>query len=437
MATRSARSRAAIAAAALITVAFGAGACANSDDGAGSGEAETFTYWSMWKEGEEQQKVIATAIADYEKETGVKVEVQWQGRDNLKKLVPALNTNNVPDLVDGSYVNGYSSLAASNQARGLKDAYELKVDGKAVNELVPEKYLKSIDIKLKDGQPWMLPYQLQSDAIWFNAATHPDLKANPPKTWEEFVTVLDTLKAKGEAPIAADGDIGGYNAAWLATVVVQSSGPGAFKKIAEDPTGQAWKSPEVLDAATKVSQLAKGGYFIKGYDASKFPLQQQKWADNNAALIYMGTWLPVEASSYAAAGFEYGSFPFPSTNGTKSQRLDFAGWMMPKKAKNAEAAGKFATFFLGKKYQDAWGTEAKGLPLREDAATSPELAGVQASIKDADTYRQALDGVAFTGYNEKVFNPNSDKLFLGKSTPQEFVEAMASEQADYWKSQGK
>jgi raffinose/stachyose/melibiose transport system substrate-binding protein len=431
---RSARKTAVLAIVAL-AVTLGASACSRSAAEAGGGD--TFTYWSMWKVGEPQQKVIASAIADFEKQTGIHVKAQWQGRSNLQKLTPALNTNSVPDLVDGPYVKAYPALVATEQALGLKAAYATKVDGKPAGELIPQKYLKAANINLPDGQPWMLPYQVQSDAVWYNGATLPDVKANPPTTWDQFVALLEKTKASGVAPIAADGDVSGYNAAWLATLIVREGGPGTLKEIAQDPSGQAWKQPLALDAAKKVERLVKGGFFISGYGASKFPLQQQKWANNKAAFIFMGSWLPTESGSYAAAGFDYQSFPFPKVGEADSMRADLSGFMVPKKAKHADAAQKFAAFFLGKKYQDAWGRDAKVIPVREDSPTSPELAGVQAALKSATSYHQQNDGVAFPGYNEKLFWANSDQLFLGKVSAQQFVDKMAIDQAEYWKKQRK
>jgi raffinose/stachyose/melibiose transport system substrate-binding protein len=417
----------------LAVVALVCAGCGGSS--APGGADKSFTYWSMWKVGEPQQKVIAEAITDFEKQTGIKVNAQWQGRNNLQKLVPALNTNSVPDLVDGPYVKAYPALVATNQTLGLQSAYDAEVDGKKVSELIPEKYRKSIDISLDDGQPWMLPYQIQSDAVWYNAAQHPEIKANPPKTWDEWITMMNELKAKGETPLAADGDIAGYNAAYLSTLMLRNGGPGTLMKTAEDKTGQAWKSPEALNAAKDVEQLVKGNYLIEGYNASKFPAQQQRWANNDAVFMFMGSWLPTESSSYAKPGFEYGSFPFPKTDSHDSARVDFSGFMVPKKAQHPDAAQQFAAFFLGKKYQDAYGLQAKGIPVRSDAAISPELKSVQETINRASSYHQQNDGVAFPGYNEKVLWANSDLLFLGKLSAEEFVAKMAQDQAAYWKNQ--
>lgn len=421
----------ALQAAAGAVLLFAVSACM----GAGSGGDADLTYWSMWKVGEPQQKVMAKAVADFEKETGLDVDVQWQGRNNLQKLVPTLNTNSVPDLVDGPYVKAVPALVATNQAHALGAAYARDVEGSTVSELIPKKYLDTIDIKLSNGQPWMLPYQITSDAVWYNAAEHPEIKKNPPATWDEWIAAMNKIKGSGEAPLAADGDVAGYNAYYFTTLLLREDGPGALEKVAKDKSGQAWRQPDVLAAAEKVEQLVDGGYLIKGYRASKFPAQQQKWANNKAAFLFMGSWLPTESSTYAAEGFDYASFPFPTTGSHKSMRVDFSGFMVPKKADDAEAAQKFAAFFLRKEYQDAWGAKAKVIPIREDAKTSPEMAGIQKSIKSAKQFHQQNDGVAFPGYNEKVFWPNSDKLFLGDMSAKEFVDAMAEDQARYWRNQ--
>ncbi|MCL2730211.1 MAG: extracellular solute-binding protein [Actinomycetia bacterium] len=404
--------------------------------GTGPGSSKEFTYWSMWKQGEPQQKVIAAAVADFQRQTGVKVKVQWQGRNNLQKLVPALNTNSVPDLVDGPYVKLVPALVATRQSLGLTAAFDTAVDGTTAGKLVPAKYLKTIDIKDAAGKPWMLPYSLTSDAVWYDAAAHPELRTDPPRTWDDFIALLNRLKQAGQTPLAADGDVTGYNAAYLSTLIVRNLGPGGLKKIASDRTGNAWLDPAVLDAAKKVEQLVRGGYLIDGYKASKWPAQQQKWANGKAALMFMGSWLPTESATYAEKGLTYASFPFPTTGaGHDSMRADFVGFAVPKKAHHAADAQRFAAFLLNKKYQDELGQEAKVIPVRADAATSPEMAGVKKSLDSADSFHQQNDGVAFPGYNEKLFWAKDDELFFGKISADTFVHDMQAAQAAYWKDQ--
>lgn len=424
---------------ALAVTAGAALALSACGGGTGSPAAEggTLTYWSMWKVGEPQQKVIEGAIADFEEETGATVKVQWQGRSNVQKLVPALNTNNVPDIVDGPYAKLAPVLGDTGEALPLDAAYAADVDGTKVSELIPEKYLKVSNIQDKDGKPWMLPYSLSSDGIWYDAAAHPELETAPPASWDEFIAVLDKFKAEGKVPLAADGDIAGYNSMWFTTALIRTDGTGAFAEVAADKTGAAWDAPSVLAAAEKVEQIAHGDYLVKGYNASKWPAQQQVWANGGAELMLNGSWIPTETGTYAAADFKFSSFPFPPVEDKPtSVRADFVGWAVPKKAKNPELAQQLATHMLKKEYQDAYGTDAKVLPIRTDAATAPEMASVKKALDSAEEIYLQNDGVTSPGYVEKILWPVDDELFLGKITAAEFVAKMKSAQIQYWKDNG-
>ncbi len=430
---RFSKTLAVLAGAALALTACGGGGTTGAD----AKDGGTVTYWSMWKVGEPQQKVIAGAIKDFETQTGAKVKVQWQGRSNTTKLVPALNTNNVPDLVDGSYAKLAPVLGDTGEALPLANAYATDADGKKVSELIPAKYLAASNIKGADGQPWMLPYSLTSDAIWFNAAKHPDLVSAPPANWDAFIAVLNKEKAAGQIPLAADGDIAGYNSMWFSNLVIHSQGPGSLKKIAADKTGAAWDSPAALAAAQKVQQLAQGGYLINGYNASKWPAQQQAWANGGADLLLNGSWIPTETGTYAAKDFKYSSFPFPAVADQPAMaRADFVGWAIPKKAKNTDTAQKLAAFMLNKKYQDELGTQAKVLPIRAEAQTDPEMASIKDAMDKATEVYQADDGITFPGYTTKVYWPIDDELFLGKIDAAQFVAKMKAAQISYWKAQG-
>lgn len=413
-------------------------ACSGGSSG-DDGPSTEFTYWSMWNEGEAQQEVMAQAIEDFEAETGITVNVQWQGRDNVQRVVPTLSTPTVPDLVDSSFVKLYPALVATDQALGLSEAWQTEVDdGQTVADLIPADYLDSIDITTADGEPWMVPYNLTSDAIWFNAAEHPELVENPPATWDDFIALLDELKADGIAPLAADGDIPGYNVYWFSTILLRLEGPGALYDLASDETGAAWDDPAVLQAAEMVQQLVDGGYFIDGYDASKFPTQQQQWADNQAALLFMGSWAPTETTPYAAEDFEYASFPFPTIgdSGHDSARADFSGFAVPANAQHADAAQQFAAFYLRGEYQSALAQDAGLIPIRADAEVAPEQQSVFEHLGSAGSFHQQNDGVAFPGYNDQVFWNLDDALVLGNSTAEEFVDQAQTATIEYWENQG-
>lgn len=93
------RRRKVVAALAVAALGLGALAACGKDKTEAGGDKE-LTYWSMWKPGEDQQKVLQAAIEEFEKSTGIKVTVQWSGRDVLKQVAARLNAGDPPDLTD-------------------------------------------------------------------------------------------------------------------------------------------------------------------------------------------------------------------------------------------------------------------------------------------------------------------------------------------------
>ncbi|MCC2594294.1 ABC transporter substrate-binding protein [Tessaracoccus sp. OS52] len=424
-----------IAGGALALTACGSGgnsADAEAGDGAAQ-KPESITYWSMWNEDEPQQQVIAQAIEGFEAGTGIKVNVEWQGRGVTQSLIPALNTNKVPDIADSPFLKLAPVFAGSGQAADLTAVYDSEVDGEAVKDLVGERNLIE-GRTVVDGKPWLLPYTVSSDAIWFDAAAYPEFASNPPQTWDEFAEALAQLKADGVAPLAQDGDIGGYNAAWFVTQYIRENGPGSFYSLVEDPSGAGWDAPEVLEAAKRVESLVTNGYFIDGYGASKFPAQQQAWGAHKAALLFNGSWIPAETGTYVDEGFEFASFPMPVNGDKHYARADYVGFVIPEKSANKEWAGQFAASVLQKEYQDAAGVEAKVLPIRSDAEVSPTLQGIKDDIDAAEGLYQQLDGIMFPTYVDTVLFPSSNEFITGKLTAEEYIATLKAATVDYWKN---
>ncbi|WP_245822962.1 ABC transporter substrate-binding protein [Brachybacterium avium] len=408
-------------------------ACGGSSSGSGSGDS--ITYWSNWKEGESQQAVMKEAVAAFEEESGITVNVEWQGRQVTQKIVPALNTPQVPDIIDGAFAKLAPVLAATGQVLPLDDLFASEVEGEAITDIIPEKFRN--ESTMIDGSPWLLPTFLTSEAIWYDAGEHPEISEAPPADWEEFIALLDDLKSQGKTPLAADGDVGGYNVLWFQSLYLRLTGVGGLNELVSDKSGALWDGDAALEAARCVEQIVQGGYLIPGYDASKWPAQQQAWATNDAALLLNGSWIPTETAPYATKDFEYASFPMPSPDpsGETIMRAEPTGFVIPLQAKNPEAAAEFAKFLLRMDFQEKIASEAGQIPIREGIETIPELADISAAIDAADSTYLAADGITHSGYMETVMQPINDELFLGKISAEEFISSAKEAQISYWEAQ--
>ena len=177
------------------------GACSSSGSSAAvSGGSSSFTYWSMWRVDESHAQVIGAALDAFRRDTGVKVDVVWQDRAVLSKVADAVNGRaTVPDLVDQDINTVMSGLVTQGWAADLSDVYKMPVPGEnaTVTDVVPDKYMSLLSSP--DGRPVMVPYEVASEAIFFDAVRHPEIAANKPKTWSDFVKLLNRLKASGPA----------------------------------------------------------------------------------------------------------------------------------------------------------------------------------------------------------------------------------------------
>ena len=421
-----------------------------ASSGAGKGST-TLTYWSMWKPGEDQQKVLQKAIDAFTAQTGIKVDVQWSGRDVLKQVLPRLSAGDAPDLIDQDGASVTAQLSAVDGALGLSDVYAASPTGESqkISDLIPASLVSRF--QTKDGQPLLAPYEIIGTTMWYNALRNPGLVANPPKTWPEFVAALDALKAKGDTPIAVDGDVASYEAYWLLYSIIRHGGTGLLDKAALDKTGATFDDPAFLAAAVDILHLVQGGYLPKDFAGTKWPLQQTGWADGSTKtdFLIMGTWAPSETGGAlqksgkdVASTIKYASMPFPTVDGGKGNTavgVDAIGFAVPKKAKHADAAKKFIEFFLAKDQLSGISTDAKNLTPRTDIPAPAELADFGKEYAAAGSTFIDSDGVGLDApkWNTSVWQPLATDFFNGKfASAADFVAALKSKTVEFYKSNG-
>jgi raffinose/stachyose/melibiose transport system substrate-binding protein len=407
-----------------------------------------FTYWSMWTKDEPQGRVLQKAFKCFEEKAGVKVNVQWLGRKFLtQNVAPALNTDTVPDLIDQDISQVKAAVVDVGGTQGLDDVLGMKVGegDKTVKDVIPSFLYDIPQSKDKDGKIFSVPYEVLSNGWWYDKNKQKDFKE--PASTEELFAALDKAKAAGGA-VAQDGDIDFYNAYFLTQIAEKYVGAGGIQKAVDDKTGNLWKSdPGFLKAAQYVEKLAKGGYFLDGWDAGKFPQIQQRWADGEAAFLFVGSWGPSETREYlgkqgGGATINYGSFQFPKPADATHDTIEFLpiGWTVTKKAKNAEAAKAFIAYFANKDLARGIPAVADNLAPRAELPVPDDLKQLNTALTDSKKekviFMDSIDSLYEGTYVKNVFYPLNNDLLKGKITAQQFVEQIGPKTAEFWTSRG-
>lgn len=425
-------------AAAIALLATGCSPAAPESESSGA-ESTELTYWSFLTVDEPDAKFLSKVFDDFEAETGITVNVEWQGRDVLQKVMAAVNTDNVPDLTDQDNNRLQGLLANNGLARDLSGLYDTKVHGEeaTLGELIGDRY-DSLTAG-EDGTHFMLPFTLQPYVWWFNGNKVPSLAEAAPSDWASMNVTLQELKDGGEAPLALDADNMDYDRAMVATGIVRAVGPGNLLKTIEDPTGEAWDTPEIRKAIDLFVGWAEEGFYAPGFDSSKFPAIQTEWAQNRAALLYNGGWIPSETMEYVADDMDFRAFNFPAIEdgGDASVPVAINGFAIPSTAKNPEAAEKLLAFLYSKDYMTGFTDETMQITVRSDVPVPGDLQDIR-DIVDSNTLFGVNDRVpgVVPNFDTTVFQPATQALVTGRLSTDEFIEKMKTEQKQYWDLNG-
>ncbi|WP_327090189.1 extracellular solute-binding protein [Nonomuraea sp. NBC_01738] len=382
---------------------------------------KSLVYWGKWAKGTPQATLFEQVIADYTKQTGVKVDVQWLGNGEEEQVKNAIATGQGPDLFDTA-IDHTAEFRAAGALGDMSAVFQTTIPGEntTIEKVLPQSVLTAI----KDDKGYgFVPHSVFSIGLWYDAARYPDFASAPPKTFAELLEIAGKEKAAKRQPIALDGTINSYNAFWLYQLLLSTAGPGILRDLASDPA--AWDRPEVKQAVTALQTLVKADLFEPDYMATKFPNAQNAWAAGEHSFNLNGTWLGSETASLRAKSVQARIVSLPPVDASKTPVVTIGalGWGVNPKSAQQKTAAEFLAFAMQKKYIDRIATDADNIPSRTDSPAPESLTSIQESIRSATEVSLDFDGIATLKpkwFND-VFLPLDDKLIGGKIDAAKFL----------------
>lgn len=330
-------------------------------------EKKTITYWSMWNEAEPQGRVFADAAEAFEEETGIEVDIVFNGREIRKTLQPALESGETIDIFDEDITRvntnwGKHLLPLEDYA---KQSYPT-TGGKSFEASVSTALM---DLARQEGGGTLkvIPYQPFAFIVMYNK----DLfnKAGittTPKNWVEFEAVCASLVKAGITPITVDdaymAAFFGYNLSRLAGV----------EKTLEMANSNNFNDRSVLEFGKIWSDFAKKGYISKKAASNIFPTGQiEEIAAGKVAMYLNGTWLPNEISGNAP-NFNWGSFAWPAMGpngaGVEANNYGAQCFGVNNNSTVADEAFQFIVYMTTGKWDSTLAKESLGVPMGKDSS---------------------------------------------------------------------
>lgn len=388
-----------------------------------SAEKPSLVYWTLWNEAEPQGRVIAEAVEAFTAETGIKVEVVFNGRDIRKTLQPALDAGETIDIFD----EGIERVSSTWGKYLLPlDTYVEKsyptTNGRPYKDVVNQTLL-NLAYSLGDGSIKTIPYQPYAMVWMYNKDLFDKAGIKQvPTTWDEFLVVCEKLKAIGVTPITTDD---AYMVPFFGYCMDRMVGMDEALRMARE---NDFTGPAVLEFGKIWEDMSKKGYMSRKAASNIYPTAQlSEMATGTAAMYFNGTWLPNEIKD-SAPNMNWGAFAWPAMtpegDGVEANEFGGEAFGINKNSKYPDEAFQLIVWLTTGKWDAKLAEESMGVPIANDSQWPKQLAEAKTVFENTTKKLPVSVGMEDNPDNGAKIKENFAKLIAGSTDAAGFAAGM-------------
>jgi multiple sugar transport system substrate-binding protein len=307
----------------------------------------TIEFWGLGYEGE----VVAQLIPQFERENpGVHVDVQqipWTAAH--EKILTAHVGGSLPDVgqVGNTWVPELMTVGAIEA-----------LDARVGTTVPRADYFPGVwDTNVVNGRPYGIPWYVDTRMLFYRT----DLIPVPPKTWSEWIAVMDRLKRSSTRRDFHPLLMPTNEWAQPVTLALQKRAP----LISED--GHAlFDEPRFLEAFAFYLSIYKRGY-APVMSASQIANLFQQFRDGDFAMFVSGPWDVGNMRKRLPDFHDWSTTPLPVPDGTPYPGPSLAGGsslVLYRQSKRQDAAWKLIEFLSRPDVQKRFSELTGDLPAR-------------------------------------------------------------------------
>lgn len=365
------------------------------------------------------------------------IKVTFFQNDAYKtKIKTAIGAGQAPTIIYGW---GGGVLKSYAQASQVEDLTSWFADNPDVKDRL---FASAFGAATVDGKIYAIPATtVQPIIFYYNKELFDKAGVQPPKTWDDLMSLVKTFNDMGIAPLSLGGQSRWTSMMWLEYMFDRVGGPEVFNDIFAGKA-DAWSNPSAIEALTKIQELVAADGFIKGFSSitADSNADQALLFTGKAAMMLHGGWtfgsMKNDGGGFVQDG-KLGWVDFPTVSGGKGDPKNTVGnpanyLSISAKATDAEkeSAKKFfkegllsteevSAYIASGSVPVVNGIEDK-LAATDDAEF---LTYVYNLSKNAPNFQQSWDQALSPVAAEALLN-NIDQLFVKSITPEQFATNM-------------
>ncbi|MGP9683318.1 extracellular solute-binding protein [Brachybacterium sp. AOP3-A1-3] len=412
-------------------------ACGTSGPGGsgGGGGGDSAGYWAL--SGQPNEGITEDTVTAFNKLDKGTIELTFFQNDAYKqKIRTAIGAGEAPTVITGWGGGGLRTYAEEKQVDDLTDWL-------GENAEVKDRFIESVwAAATADEKIYAMPTGAAQPIILFhNKTVLEKIGATAPESWEDLLGTIEKAHSAGVAAISLAGQSRWTSMMWLEYLLDRVGGPEVFAKIAAGEP-DSWLDDAVVEMGKKVEELLEAKAFVEGFEsmaADSNTDQALMWSDK-AALMLHGGWtyggMKSGGGSFVQDG-RLGYGPFPTIEGGKGELTNLvgnpAGYVSLSSTATDEQKTVAKAFFAEGLMTDAVSEaliESGSVPVvkgQDEALAASDdadyLQWVYTSMQDAPSFTQSWDQALQPTAAEELL-VNTEQLFLGKLSPEQFAENM-------------
>lgn len=300
---------------------------------------------NSYKSDQAPKEVFQKLVDDFQKKNpDIKVTVNTTAHEQFKTLLPSwLTSKQAPDVV--TWFAGYRMQAFAE--KGLLEPINDVFPGGSFEAEFPPAFKTASSY---NGNIYFMPQSWYWWAVYYNKDVFAKLNLSIPKTADEFMAVCDKLKAAGIAPIAIGAKDTWTAGGWFDYMDSAVNGGEFHVKLTKGEV--PYTDPAVKKTFGYIAEMAKRGYFMPNAASYSWQEAANVLFRGEAGMYLMGQFIKDVAPADVKDKIDF--FRFPYFEGRTDYAVDTPtdGFMIPKNAKNKEAAKKFMAYLATAEAQE-------------------------------------------------------------------------------------
>jgi raffinose/stachyose/melibiose transport system substrate-binding protein len=392
-----------------------------------SGEPVELAIWLTEDPG--TVNAVTELIDEYmQANPNVTISTTFTGSDIVNpSLIPALNAGEGPDVWAGGTGPGQpAAIIEAGHALDLTPYFcEL-----GWNEVIPEGI---VNYTSSDGKLWSVGDAVETTVMFYNKDIFAENNLEIPTTWEELMTVCDTLSQAGFAMPIGLGGADKYPISWWQSMLWgRYAGPEGVDNVM---FGEGrWDEEPFVQATAKLKELSDAGCFGPNPLAEvQDDVEARLWR-GEIPMVYTGPW--VIESGIQALGEEiskFGVFQAPPAEGKPLYPAEDigGGWYVNAQSEHPDIAVDLINFLLFREESRQKLLESgSSVPVGELNLEGLELPALVEEVfaltnehRENGTIHAFLDTVTPASMTDVTYD-GLQALLAGQMSPEDFTAAV-------------